>query len=66
VISRLDLEGVGDDRRAAMRSGAEPHEMRREADGAVVAVVGAMMESDADSRLHIKLADEKQMGICGK
>jgi hypothetical protein len=47
VRGRLDAQRVGDDRRAAVRRGAQSHDLRREAHQPIVCVASAMIQGDA-------------------
>ncbi len=49
VILGLDLERVGEDRRAAVRGGTQAHDLRSERDRPVVGVGRPMMQRDVDA-----------------
>ena len=49
VILGLDLERVGQDRRAAVRGGTQAHDLRSEHDRPIVAVGCPMMQRDVDA-----------------
>ncbi len=48
VIGRLDLQRVTDNRRSRMRRGPQPHDLRPQHDGALVAIVRVVIECDPD------------------
>ena len=49
VVARLDGHRVGEDRGAAVRRGPQSDHVRREADGAIEQVAGAVLERDVDA-----------------
>ena len=49
VLAGRDLQAVGEDRRAAVRGGAQAHDLRPEPDLAVVAVDGLVLDGKADA-----------------
>ncbi len=48
VLVRLDAQGIGQDRRPAMRRRSQPNELRREPDKPVVPIVGDVREGDVN------------------
>ena len=57
VRLRLDAQRVRDDRRAAVRRGAQANDVRRGADRPVVAVASRMVQRDADAQGGLTLSD---------
>ena len=48
AFTAADLQREGENRRAAMRRGPQPDNVRRMRDGTIVRVMRAVMESDVD------------------